>query len=596
MKKVSLSNFPEMFDPLIIVAGDRREERPKTQGDLLAYSVSSIDLSYITYLNLNDTPILSDKLFVLEDQSFLKKHFGKKNILTIGSPAVNLFSRKVNGEGLFYFDISEEAKNDIKKHEKLIDKIKFSPIDLFLYKEIFKNQLKPKKILTNKLINFPDKNKLKEKCQQLYKEFKSLNLTEENWKQLIHNFDRPGIIDLIEERKQAVVTRGANDFGFVSISYNPYSEKDYFVIMVAGIHGLATAHGVKLLSDSAAFKNRPYGGVFEVQFPEYMSWSRRLEKGTVKWQTQSYDPNDEKYKKLPLVLNLNNHSKTHSRKKFGFFISSPYSEESKYFNNLNKKLESICKISFSKTKTAYSIKTSGKGTFPKVINNRIEMSSAIIHILNNLKPGVLFEIGLSLGFRKPAYLIWDKKLEPFNQRKIPEIIEKINIIKFDTTKEKEFEKKIINNIIKPSTKLNRDLMCCQHAGSQCLISEIHTHKNERLFFYSSGRYNQYKQAIFHIASEDFGIHPIDDSELKGAGKLSSCCFGIKFSTKCIFLLDKKDNNGIILLGMAQALKKDTLLLRNEKLSMWDGEFKLISPSTEKKVIRKETRGFFKKYL
>ncbi|HEX2077070.1 MAG TPA: hypothetical protein VHG08_05155, partial [Longimicrobium sp.] len=68
-----LTGFPEEFEPLVIVTGDRREVPPKHKGDLLAYSVSSIDLMYLPLLRFEarrpgaPAPImLSDKQFVTD--------------------------------------------------------------------------------------------------------------------------------------------------------------------------------------------------------------------------------------------------------------------------------------------------------------------------------------------------------------------------------------------------------------------------------------------------------------------------------------------------------------------------------------------------
>ncbi|MFP5286690.1 MAG: hypothetical protein ACLGI9_13190, partial [Thermoanaerobaculia bacterium] len=71
--------------------------RPKTSGDLLAYSASTLDLLYLPKLQLPpNTLILSDKIFVIERPEIIRQLCREVNILTIGSPAVNLFSRRIN--------------------------------------------------------------------------------------------------------------------------------------------------------------------------------------------------------------------------------------------------------------------------------------------------------------------------------------------------------------------------------------------------------------------------------------------------------------------------------------------------------------------
>jgi len=47
-----LQGFPQDFQPLVVVVGDRREPRPKSIGDVLAYSVSTIDFMFLAELHL----------------------------------------------------------------------------------------------------------------------------------------------------------------------------------------------------------------------------------------------------------------------------------------------------------------------------------------------------------------------------------------------------------------------------------------------------------------------------------------------------------------------------------------------------------------
>ena len=593
MKSLSLVDFPEKFDPLVVITGDRREARPKSKGDLLAYSLSNIDLTYLLELGLKKVRILTDKIFVLLDHDELQNLFGKTHILTIGSPAVNFLTRYINSQNLFYFDIPDTAIKDISEHEKIINDIRYDPVDLFIYKEIFERDLTPDEIIKQDLVNYQDYEGLAAKCNQLYKEFRELKLNDKNWKAFIHNFDRTGIFDPIDGSKHAVSLRSYNDFGILSIARNPYSKEDYYVITIAGIHGIATALGAKLLATKLALTERPFGGIYEVTFPEYGAWHAKVDKAQIKWQTRSYQ---DRYNSIDSVLSLIDERKKSNKEQFGFFVSSPYNEEDEYFRELNQSLKMICDEYFSSSETAYSINTSAEGFFPNVIESQIEKSAAIIHILNNFKPGVLFEIGLSIGHRKYAYIVWDKRLGKLEASKLPRALEKINILQFDSSSKSEFRKIIVEKVIKPSRERIEKGPNKRPSILQDTLSNIPNYFDEKhTYLYISSSLNLYSTVIHEILDQ-FELVSFDESELKGKDYVNLQGYGIANAGRCVFLLDSKDINGIILLGLACAKQKDILLLRKENISMWNGDFGQIREATIEQDIQKYTRQFLRRQL
>lgn len=593
MKDISLADFPEKFDPLIVVTGDRREARPKSKGDLLAYSLSNIDLTYLLNLELKSVRILTDKIFVLLDQEELQNLFGKTNILTIGSPAVNFLTRHINSQNLFYFDIPDTAVKDILEHEKIINNIRYDPEHLFIYKEIFERGLTPDEIIKQDLMDYPDRENLTVICNQLYGEFNALKLNNKNWKQFIHNFDRTGIYDPIDGNKHAVATKPYNDFGIISFAQNPYSKGDYYIITIAGIHGIATALGAKLLATKEALYDRPFGGIFEVVFPEYGAWYAKVDKAQIKWQTRSYK---ERYNSIESILKLINERKKNKQGQFGFFVSSPYNEEDEYFKNLNRSLKFVCEKYFTATETAYSINTSGEGLFPRVIEDRIKNSAAIIHILNEFKPGVLFEIGLSIGHRKRAYIVWDKKLGKFDFTKLPKTIQRINILQFDSGVEEEFQNIIIEKIIQPSlARLENPSENNSSILAEALSNFPNAYDERRTYLYISSTFNSHRNSINNIL-DDFQSIPFAESELVGKDYINAQGYGMSNAGRCIFLLDKFDLNGIILLGLASAMQKDTMLLRKENISMWNGEFGQIKEASIENNVQKFITQFLKRGL
>lgn len=585
---LSLANFPDAFYPLVVVMGDRREERPKSKGDLLAYSMSSIDIIHLLTLGLKNVPVVTDKTFVLEDSRVLRDRFGDSNIITIGSPAVNLFSRQINEHQPFRFDIPEAAKQDLIKHEKFLDGIKYNQPALFIYKQIFEYGLGPEEIAKKFFNDDPEFKTRLHECTEIHGQFQRMQLNEKSWKFFIHNFDRPGISDPIDKRKHAVTTRSFNDFGLVSVAKNPFSKTKKYVISVAGIHGIATAHGVKLLSDPTNFAGRPCGGVFEVEFPEYGSWSTKMDEARVKWQTKSYSKTFPNINST-LVAAAPNHQ---FKKEFGVFVSSPYSKDDIEMKKLNEELGKICSQYFSGTQTAYSIKTSGKGTFPTVIQAQIVNSTAVIHLLNHFKAGVLFEVGLSIGSKKTAFLAWDEKFGAFKADALPELLSKLNVIRFNSSDVSTFSKTVIDEIIEPALEVKEDKKGLKTATGYIVKQSPKKPVDTATYAFISPRMSEHSGLVASICKNEFR-HPVyAEKELLGENRLAKQCWGIGRAKASVFLLDDDDREGSILLGIARSLNRKCLLMRGGNLAMWNGEFAEVKHSTIVKDVEKGLRDFF----
>jgi hypothetical protein len=105
---------------------------------------------------------------------------------------------------------------------------------------------------------------------------------------LIYAFARTGILDPVHYAgPRATATNAHSDYGVVSLCRHPWSE-NRVAIMVAGLHGPATAAAVKLLSQKDAFVRRPLGGVFRVNVPVDAPWEERYRHLSIDWDTHEY--------------------------------------------------------------------------------------------------------------------------------------------------------------------------------------------------------------------------------------------------------------------------------------------------------------------
>lgn len=250
----TLEYFPRAFEPLVIVTGDRREDPPKTCGDVGALSASPIDDRYVREIPLApNTDKISDKVFVVAEDSYLKRRFGATNLLVIGSPASNHLARIVNRGALFRFAFdprtSREIDEIIQGGEKAMEEGGVSNLKVF-------------------------------------RDGKMAEL-----KFIMNEFKQGGIFDPLFEtyRVRARSLRDGVDFATVTIAKHPYADSDDFVaIMAAGFHLPGTVHAMKFLSSPLQFESHPFGGVVEVRMSE-STWYERIEKADAVWDTQSYD-------------------------------------------------------------------------------------------------------------------------------------------------------------------------------------------------------------------------------------------------------------------------------------------------------------------
>jgi hypothetical protein len=182
----------------------------------------------------------------------LKKEFGNKNLLVIGSPASNHLSRKVNKTGIFRFEVDPNVE---ERARELYNQIQRDASNVQLLR---KHHLDQQTML---------------RC-------------------LMNEFRRAGFVDpTFPQGVRGRVVLPNEDYGVVTICRNPYAKDSKYVsILAGGVHAPGTMHAVKYLGDSKIqFKKRPLGGVFKVNIPPTESWERRLLDSDPIWSTPEYE-------------------------------------------------------------------------------------------------------------------------------------------------------------------------------------------------------------------------------------------------------------------------------------------------------------------
>lgn len=292
----TLEAFPEGFENLVVICGDRRETSPESEGDLFVDPFSSADLASMKTLfdRTGTLDIRSDKAFVLDDKDYLKREYGDKNIIVVGSTAVNLLTRAVNKRCVFRFSISKTANDFLAYLNEEIPEIHNDHLRQIFW-EMAKKWREPSKVIDTDSY-YKDYKKRGFKIQraqieELARKVKEL-LKDHTARQMKSYFRKPGFIDPVAARLEGFFARPHNDFGVISLCPNPYADDErHFCIVAAGNRALGTDMAVRVLATND-FKEHPLGGVIEVKEDRSLSWIERLYNANFEWHTKDYTIDD----------------------------------------------------------------------------------------------------------------------------------------------------------------------------------------------------------------------------------------------------------------------------------------------------------------
>ncbi|MDC0325329.1 helix-turn-helix domain-containing protein [bacterium] len=271
----TLREFPEAFSPLAIITGDKRETRGRHigAGDFGVHMTTTADSRWIMSLGLDkDSVHYIDKDFVLLEEEELIRRFSERNLLVIGSPAVNHLSRRINRSAIFRFNINSEVDEGL---EQIISTAKA-------------------------------KSKSKDELALFYQE------SAEDLTKLMRYLFVGGIVDPTYPKGDYVTSTYHKmpgntdmDFGVLSFAANPYyaakcaaegkpDDHKFVSIFAAGVHHPATAHAIRQLGnfgkETGVFDQHPYGGVFRVELDlQQAFFSDRVRDGEFQWEDDADD-------------------------------------------------------------------------------------------------------------------------------------------------------------------------------------------------------------------------------------------------------------------------------------------------------------------
>lgn len=265
----TLCDFPEEFENLTIVVGDRRETlEPKSKGDLFALSASPLDIRGLFNANLpEDVELVSDKIFVNAPNGYLKERFENRNLMIVGSPATNHLARIVNKSAPFHFYVESEVAEKI---DDLTDEIKQIDTDQELHK--FWNDA--------------------EKQGRL--------------KHYMSNLMATGFVDPSKDLPRSANYLPPNkDYGLVTIAQHPYADADNVervAILVAGVHLPGTMRALEaLVKGDKDFSAHPFGGIFKITIFTQERFEKRFIELPIDWSSEEYDGGEELFRRYVAI-------------------------------------------------------------------------------------------------------------------------------------------------------------------------------------------------------------------------------------------------------------------------------------------------------
>ncbi|MGH3906939.1 MAG: hypothetical protein ACRDTE_22570 [Pseudonocardiaceae bacterium] len=288
----SLADFPGV-DPLTIILGDRREPRVTSAAECLIYSGSATDAMYLPHLGraLEDTIIRSDKLLVRMPFEYLEEEtpeIAERNLLVLGSPAVNWGARILNKGAVFPFRIDPDVvkQSEVMLNDDRMQDEAFASEFWDLAQSADEDGVHLNDTELAKLNH--DEWQQREGAAQLARRV----LGGSTAKAVMNKFRALGVLDPADQENHGTFVHSANDFAVVTLARNPYSKSGrHRAVICAGIHGPGTAASLReLLTNPEIFVARPLGAVLEVKLRTDLAWPDRFERAKVTLQTREYSP------------------------------------------------------------------------------------------------------------------------------------------------------------------------------------------------------------------------------------------------------------------------------------------------------------------
>lgn len=289
----TLARKDYILDNCVVIVGASVRLPPTSTEQLFRHNAQLSDLMYLPHLDLGRDPLLlTDNMVIALPEERRKALLGKKHLLVIGGPAVNVATRYLNNCSLFPFCF-EELK---RKFDDVFDKLKSLPsLRDSQAVELFYEMLKmPATEVVLHSEPFTGKN-VEDVWKDVEEFRKSFDLDGDTvyddvlgWLTGVHC-----LFDPVANRSVKHSSREPN-LGVIALGKNHWADDPHHVcVTVAGFTALGTVGALRALVYST-FQDHPCGGILNAVIPRDTSEYIKFTDANFDWVTNKYSVTDLK--------------------------------------------------------------------------------------------------------------------------------------------------------------------------------------------------------------------------------------------------------------------------------------------------------------
>jgi hypothetical protein len=199
--------------------------------------------------------------------------------------------------------------------------------------------------------------------------------------------------------------------------------------------------------------------------------------------------------------------------------------------------------------------------FVRQIPEAIKNCRFVVHDVTTLSPGVAFELGLAVGFRKARKLVWDEARKPFKPAELPLLLQcQFNVNHYSFTNEAGFKSWLDQNVIRPSLE----------EVAQGVHAVEPQRQKDTSFFYVGDRFPELASALLRQTA---GFRePRHDEGSEEHRTFARYHTQLRLASFAVINYDPEDLLSAVLLGLAVGANTPTIMTYDrrsaERLVMW----------------------------
>jgi nucleoside 2-deoxyribosyltransferase len=371
----------------------------------------------------------------------------------------------------------------------------------------------------------------------------------------MHKLDRPGIFDSLSGTNRGASIGAYKDYGLIAVLPNLFSlGEEYSIIYVAGVHGPGTAAGLRMLADKKSFIDHPYGGIYEVNIDRFASFFEKIRQSPGRWETPAY--RDKEYPPPP-------------PRTARAFLSSPSGRTDRAQRNFDARLRSLLQNVCAKR--GISLEIADPYTLPmppwpdfwETILAYEKSCDFVLHDVTGCARGVMVELGFSFATRKQYFLVWNNKkcrVRHWKEMDMPSLLSVANVEQVDLSHPQAAREMLDEKI---ALRVGQGHTANDCAECQPIPKDP---RSKGAFVYArSHQLSSFLDRCF----QGERIRRITEEQSQQELRLCRICQVLRVADLAFIQLDDDDPDSFIVLGMAKAQKKKTLLLTLDRYNKND---------------------------